>query len=147
MDDIIFGATNDSLCEDSSKLMYAKFKMSMIGESKFFFGLQIMQADEGIYIHQTKYVNELLKKFKMDDAKYMKTPMHLTSVLGLDEKSKKVGKKSKKVEEKTYREMIRSILYLTTSRLDIMFSVCFCAIFQKELGKFIYLLSNTYLGI
>ena len=53
MDDIIFGATNDSQCEDFFKLMQAEFEMSMMGELKFFIGLQIKQTDEGIYIHQT----------------------------------------------------------------------------------------------
>ena len=79
MDDIIFGATNDSQCEDFFKLMQAEFEMSMMGELKFFIGLQIKQTDEGIYIHQTKYMKELLKKFKMDDAKPIKTHMHPTT--------------------------------------------------------------------
>ena len=61
----------------------------------------------------------------MDNAKQMKTPMHTTTVLGLDDESKKM-------EEKTYKGMIRSLLYLTTSRPDIMFSVCLCAKFQKK---------------
>ena len=57
------------LCEDFSKLMQTKFEMSMMGEMKFFLGLQIKQTPQGIYIHQTKYVKELLKKFNMSDAK------------------------------------------------------------------------------
>ena len=69
MDDVIFGATNEMLCEDYSKLMQAEFEMSMMGELKFFLGLQIKQASKGIYIHQTKYVKELLKKFNMENAK------------------------------------------------------------------------------
>ena len=56
MDDIIFGATNEMLCEDFSKLMQIEFEMSMMGELKFFLGLQIKQTPKGIYIHQTKYV-------------------------------------------------------------------------------------------
>jgi len=69
MDDVIFGATNEMLCEDYSKLMQAEFEMSMMGELKFFLGLQIKQASKGIHIHQTKYVKELLKKFNMENAK------------------------------------------------------------------------------
>ena len=88
MDDIIFGATNNSLFEDFSKLMQAEFEMTMMRELKFFLGLQIKQIDEGIYIHQTKHMKELLKKFKMDDAKQMKTPTHPTTVLGLGKESK-----------------------------------------------------------
>nr|KYP32201.1 hypothetical protein KK1_047165 [Cajanus cajan] len=52
VDDIIFSATNESLCEDFSKLMQIEFQISMMGELKFFLGLQIKQPYEGIYIHQ-----------------------------------------------------------------------------------------------
>ena len=125
MDDIIFGATNEILYEDFSKLMQTEFEMSMMGELKFFVRLQIKQTPNGVYIHHTKYVKELLKKFNMNDAKEMKTLMHLTTYLGLDEESTK--------EDGTqYRAMIGSLLYLTSSRLDIMFSVCLCVRFQQE---------------
>jgi len=56
----------------------------MTGELKFFLGLQIKQTHNDIYIHQTKYVKELLKKFNMNDEKEMKTPMHPTTYLGLE---------------------------------------------------------------
>jgi len=67
-------------------------------------------------------VKELLKKFKMDDAKEMKTPMHHTTYFGLDEESTKV-------DGAQYRAMIFSLLYLIASRPNIMFSVCQCARF------------------
>jgi len=60
----------------------------MIGELKFFLRLQIKQIDDDIYIYQTNYAKELLKRFKMDDAKQMKTPMHPAPIIGLDQKSK-----------------------------------------------------------
>nr|KYP52574.1 hypothetical protein KK1_025528 [Cajanus cajan] len=123
--------------------------MSMMGELKFFLGLQIIQLDEGIKIHQTKYTRELLKTYKMEDAKPMKTPMHPSSTLGLDEDSPDVG-------STMYRGMVGSLFYLTTSRPDIMFSVWDCARFQvrpKEIHlqavKHIlrYLKGTTNLGI
>ncbi|KAL2327521.1 hypothetical protein Fmac_020948 [Flemingia macrophylla] len=125
VDDIIFGATNEVLCQEFSSMMQEEFEMSMMGELKFFLGLQILQSDEGIKIHQTKYIKELLKKFKMDDAKEMKTPMHPSSALALDEDSPNV-------DQTQYRAMIGSLLYLTASRPDIMFSVYVCARFQVE---------------
>ena len=125
MDDVIFGPTNEILCEDFAKLMQTKFEMSMMGELKFFLGLQIKQTPQGIYIHQTKYVEELLKKFNMSDAKEMKTPKHPTTHLGLD-------KESTKVNETQYRAMIGSLFYLIASRLDILFSVCLCDRYQKK---------------
>jgi hypothetical protein len=80
---------------------------------------------EGIFIHQEKYTNDILKKFKMDDCKPIKIPMPTNGHLDLDE-----GGKS--VDQKFYRYMIGFLLYLTASRLDIMFSVCMCARFQAN---------------
>ena len=73
IDDIIFRATKESLCKDFSYLMKSEFEISMMGELKFFLGPQIKQDSKGIYIHQQKYTKELLRKFKMEDAKPMKT--------------------------------------------------------------------------
>jgi hypothetical protein len=80
---------------------------------------------EGTFIHQEKYTSDILKKFKMDDCKPIKTPMPTNGHLDLDE-----GGKS--VDQKLYRSMIDSLLYLTASRPDIMFSVCMCARFQAN---------------
>ena len=99
------------LCEDFSKLMQIEFEMSMMGELKFFLGLQIKQTRNGIYSQQTLYMKELLKKFNMDDAKVMKTPMHPTTYLELDEKSKKV-------DETQYKAMIDH--FYTLQRLDLI---------------------------
>jgi len=104
--------------------MTSEFEMSMMGELKFFLGLQIQQTDEGIMIHQQKYIKELIKKFGMQDANPMDTPMVTDKKLTLD-------KDGKSVDETTYRGMIGSLLYLTASRPDIMFSVCVCARFQS----------------
>ena len=74
VDNIIFGATDEPFCHDFPMLMQEEFKMSMMGELKLFLGLQIKQTNNGIYIHQTKYVKELLKKFKLENAKEKKAP-------------------------------------------------------------------------
>src|ERR1044071_3882455 len=71
VDDIIFGSTNLSLVEKFKDLMSSEFEMSMIGELSFFLGLQITQREDGIQIHQQKYLKELLKRFKMEDCKSM----------------------------------------------------------------------------
>jgi len=77
VDDIIFGFTNASLCKEFSKLMHDEFEMSMMGELKFFLGIQVNQFKDGVYVHQTKYTKELLKKFKLEDCKVMNTSLHL----------------------------------------------------------------------
>jgi len=124
VDDIIFGSTNQSLCEEFSKCMHSEFEMSMMGELSFFLGLQIKQLKDGIFISQEKYTRDLLKRFKFNEGKIAKTPMSTTTKLDKDEKGKCV-------DIKIYRGMIGSLLYLTSSRPDIMFSVCLCARFQS----------------
>jgi len=61
VDDIIFGATNNDLCDEFAKLMRSEFEMSMMGELNFFLGLQIKQTSNRTMIYQQKYVKELLK--------------------------------------------------------------------------------------
>ena len=125
VDDIIFGSTNESLCKFFSNLMQSEFEMSMMGELNFFLGLQIKQGKEGTFVSQTKYCKELLKRFGMDNAKAMDTPMSTTCYLDKDEQGKNI-------DVKKYRGMIGSLLYLTASRPDIMFSVCMCARYQAN---------------
>jgi hypothetical protein len=122
---IIFGSTNKSTCEEFSWIMIQKFEMSMMGELKYFLGFQIKQLQEGTFISQTKYIQDILKKFVMKNAKPIKTPMGTNGHLDLD-----TGGKS--IDEKVYRSMIGSLLYLCASRPDIMLSVCMCARFQAK---------------
>jgi len=86
VDDIIFGSTNASLCKNNSKLMQDEFEMSMMGELKFFLGIPINQCKDGVYVHQSKYTKELLKKFKLEDCKQMNTSMHPTCTLSNEDK-------------------------------------------------------------
>ena len=74
VDDTLF-TKNDDLCEYFSVDMSKKFEMSMFGEIKFFVGLQIQHMKDGIYINQSKYIKEILKKFGMEDSKPVGTPM------------------------------------------------------------------------
>ncbi|KAK2396140.1 hypothetical protein QL285_057811 [Trifolium repens] len=97
----------------------------MMGELKFFLGIQINQGEDGTYMHQSKYTKELMKKFNLEDCKPMTTPMHSSCSLNKEE----VGGI---VNLKLYRGMIGSLLYLTTSRPDILYNVCLCARFQSD---------------
>ncbi|KAK9011528.1 hypothetical protein V6N11_044376 [Hibiscus sabdariffa] len=125
VDDIIFGSTNELLCQDFAKLMQGEFEMSMMGELSFFLGLQIKQRKDDIFINQAKYIKEKLKKFGFENVKPQATPMSSSIKLDKDEEGKCV-------DSKLYRSMIGSLLYLTASRPDIMFSVCLCARFQAN---------------
>jgi hypothetical protein len=125
VDDIIFGSTNKSTCEEFCRIMVQKFEMSMMWEFKYFLRFQIKQLQEGTFISQTKYIRDILKKFGMKNDKSIKTPMGTNGHLDLD-----TGGKS--VDQKVYRSMIGSLLYLCASRLDIMLSICMCARFQAN---------------
>ena len=105
--------------------MQNEFEMSMIGELNFFLGLQIKQSKDGLFINQSKYIRDLLKKFGMENSKPYGTPMATSTKLSKDEEGKSI-------DPTLYRGMIGSLLYLTASRPDIMFSVCMCARFQSS---------------
>jgi hypothetical protein len=103
--------------------MTDKFEMSMMGELRFFLGFQIKQHEDETFISQTKYTHDILKKFGMDKAKPIKTPMDTNEHLDID-----LG--GKLVDQKVYRSIIGSLLYLCAFRPDIMLSVCMCVRFQ-----------------
>jgi hypothetical protein len=102
--------------------MIQKFEMSMMGELKYFLGFQIKQLQEGTFICLTKYIQDIIKKFRMKNAKPIKTPMGTNGHLDLD-----TGGKT--VDQKVYWSMIGSLLYLCASRPDIILSVSMCARF------------------
>jgi hypothetical protein len=117
VDDIIFESTNKSSCEDFSRIMIHKFEMSMMGELKYFLRFQIKQLQEGTFISQIKYIQDILKKFGMKNAKPIETPMGTNGHLDLD-------KGGKSIDQKVYRSMIGSLLYFCASQPNIMHSVC-----------------------
>jgi hypothetical protein len=109
--------------------MQNEFEMSLLGELSFFLGLQISQSNQRIFISQTKYIREMLKRFRMEDCKLVITPMQTSCKLRKDDDSKST-------DQRQYRSMIGSLLYVKTSRLDVMQAVGKVARFQaapKEL--------------
>jgi hypothetical protein len=123
VDDIVFGSTNDRLSQKFAKDMQNEFEMSLLGELSFFLGLQICQSNQGIFISQTKYIREMLKRFGMEDCKLVTTPMQTSCKLRKDDDSKST-------DQRKYRSMIGSLLYVTTSRPDVMQAVGQVARFQ-----------------
>ncbi|GJU80154.1 putative ribonuclease H-like domain-containing protein [Tanacetum coccineum] len=123
VDDIIFGSTKKGMCIDFEKMMHKKFQMSSMGELTFFLGLQVTQKDDGIFISQDKYVDEILNKFGFSTVKTASTPMETSKPLMKDENAEDV-------DVHLYRSMIGSLIYLASSRPDIMFVVCACPRFQ-----------------
>ncbi|GJY91572.1 putative ribonuclease H-like domain-containing protein, partial [Tanacetum coccineum] len=123
VDDIIFGSTKKSWCDEFEALMKSRFQMSSMGELTFFLGLQVKQKPDGIFISQDKYVAEILKKFDFASVKTASTPIETQKPLVKDEEASDV-------DVHLYRSMIGSLMYVTASRPDIMFAVCACSRFQ-----------------
>nr|GEV33155.1 hypothetical protein [Tanacetum cinerariifolium] len=105
--------------------MVKHFEMSMMGEMKFFLGLQVNQFSNGIFINQSKYILDILKRFGMENCGTVPTPMVEQAKLKLD----LVGKQ---VDHTYYRNMIVSLMYVTSSRPDIMFVTCMCARYKAN---------------
>ncbi|GKC06287.1 retrovirus-related pol polyprotein from transposon TNT 1-94 [Tanacetum coccineum] len=121
--DIIFGSSKKELCVEFERLMKEKFQMSYMGEHAFFLGLQVKQKEDRIFISQDQYVVEILRKFNLTDVKSANTPVDTKKTLVKDTDGKDV-------DEHLYRSIIGSLMYLTTSRLDIMYAICVYARFQ-----------------
>nr|GEX73246.1 putative ribonuclease H-like domain-containing protein [Tanacetum cinerariifolium] len=115
VDAIIFGATNKDLCKSFEKLMKDKFHMSLMGELTFFLGLQVKQKKDGIFISQDKYIAKILRKFGLKKGKSASTPIDTEKPLLKDPDGKDV-------DVHTYRSMIGSLMYLTSTKPDIMFA-------------------------
>ncbi|GJR98121.1 putative ribonuclease H-like domain-containing protein [Tanacetum coccineum] len=120
VDDIIFGSTKKSWCDEFEALMKSRFQMSSMGELTFFLGLQVKQKEDGIFISHDKYVVEILKKFDFASVKTASTPIETQKPLIKDEEAADV-------DVHLYRSMIGSLMYLTAFRPDIMFAVCACS--------------------
>ncbi|GJS95963.1 putative ribonuclease H-like domain-containing protein [Tanacetum coccineum] len=123
VDDIILGSTKKSLCDEFEQIIHNRVQMSLIGELTFFLGLQVKQKEDGIFISQDKYVGEILKKFGFSSVRIASTPMETNKALTKDEDGEGA-------DDHLYRSMIGSLMYLTSSIPDIMFSVCACLGFQ-----------------
>nr|GEY65323.1 retrovirus-related Pol polyprotein from transposon TNT 1-94 [Tanacetum cinerariifolium] len=125
VDDIIFAASTLELCDLFANLICFKFKMSMMGKISFFLGLQISQSPIGIFINQSKYALESLKKYGFESCDPVDTSMVEKSKLDED-------KERKAIDPSHYRGMIGTLLYLTASRHDLQFAICMCAWYQAR---------------
>jgi hypothetical protein len=125
VDDIIFSASSHVLVLSFQEMMEKEFQMSMMEELTFFLGIQVKQMKQGTFVHQAKYTKNLIRKFAMADARPVSTPMSTMTALDPDEDGEAVN-------QREYRSMIGSLLYLTATQLNIEFIVCLCACFQTS---------------
>jgi hypothetical protein len=112
MYDIIFGGSSHTLVSRFQEMMESEFQISMMGELTFFLGIQVKEMKQGTFMHQTKYTKDLIKKFNMAELKPKSTPMSTATSLGPDEDSEVI-------DQREYRSMISSLLYLTATQPNI----------------------------
>nr|GEW71325.1 hypothetical protein [Tanacetum cinerariifolium] len=125
VDDIVFGSTNPMYTKLFSDLMKSRFKMSMMEEMTFFFGLHVNQSPCGIFMNQSDYVLEILKKYGMETCDPIGTPMEIKDKLDLDQNRTLV-------DAMKYHSMIVTLMYLTSSKPDILHATCLCARYQAK---------------
>ncbi|GJT12755.1 retrovirus-related pol polyprotein from transposon TNT 1-94 [Tanacetum coccineum] len=128
VDDIIFASNDPKACDIFSNEMSSKFQMSMMGQMSFFLGLQVSQSPGGIFINQSKFSLEILKKFGMDSCDPVDT--HMVDRLKLDEDPLGIP-----VDQTRFQSMVGSLMYLTAKRPDLVFAVCMCARYQASPTK------------
>jgi hypothetical protein len=122
---LFFDSSSHTLVSIFQEIMENEFQMSMMGELTFFLGIQVKQTKEDIFIHQAKYTKDLMKKFNMAELKSMTTPMSMATALDPDENGDVI-------DQREYRSIIDSLLYLTVTRSDIQFTVCLCTHLQTS---------------
>nr|GEV35838.1 retrovirus-related Pol polyprotein from transposon TNT 1-94 [Tanacetum cinerariifolium] len=125
VDDIIFGFTQPMYIQLFSDLMKSRFKMSTMEEMMFFLGLQVNQSPCGIFINQSKYVLEILNKYGMESCDLIGTLIEIKDKLDLDQNGTLV-------DATKYHSMIGALMYLTSSRPDIIHATCLCARYQAK---------------
>jgi hypothetical protein len=106
VDDIIFGGSSHTIVSRFQEMIESEFQMPMMGELTFFLGIQVKQTKQGTFVHQAKYTKDLMKKFNMAELKPVSTPMSSAASLGPDEDGETV-------DQREYRSMIGSLMYLT----------------------------------
>ncbi|GJW67816.1 retrovirus-related pol polyprotein from transposon TNT 1-94 [Tanacetum coccineum] len=125
VDDIIFGSTNPRYTQLFADLMESRFEMSMMREMMFSLGLQVNQSPRGIFINQSNYMLEILKKYGMETCDPIRTQMEIKHKLDLD-------KNRTLVDATKYRSMIGALMYLTSSKPNIIHATCLCARYQAK---------------
>ena len=125
VDDLLFIGNDVKMMQNFKQDMMQAYEMSDLGLLNYFFGIEVSQVKEGIFISQKKYTKSILQKFKMMDCRSVTIP------LASNEKFRK-DDGEKKVNSSLFRSLIGSLLYLTSTRQDIMFAASLLSRFMQE---------------
>ncbi|KAI5348631.1 hypothetical protein L3X38_001518 [Prunus dulcis] len=131
VDDIVYTGSSDEMMKEFKAEMMCKYEMSDLGLLHHFLGMGVTQTEGSIFIHQKKYALTLLDKFGLKDCKSVSTP-----VVATDKLKREDG--SDTADESLFRKIVGSLLYLTATRPDIMFSACLLARFMHNPSKMHY---------
>lgn len=116
VDDLIFTGNDNGMFDDFKNSMMNEFEMSDLGKMHYFLGLEVVQSDDGFFVSQKKYVQDILDRFEMKNCNSSNTPVEFGLKLSKDEEGKKVN-------STLYKQIVGSLMYLTATRPDIIYAV------------------------
>jgi len=125
VNDIVFGGMSNKMVQHFVHQMKSEFEISLVGELNYFLGLQVKQMEDTMFISQSKYAKNIVKKFGLENSSHKRTPATTHLKLSKDENGVAV-------DQSLYKSMIESLIYLTKSRPDITFVVGVCGRYQAE---------------
>ncbi|XP_044482003.1 uncharacterized mitochondrial protein AtMg00810-like [Mangifera indica] len=125
VDDLLITSSNPKDIEEFKMSIMKEFEMTDLGKIKYFLGLEVSQEMDGIFICQSKYTQEILKKFFMENCKPTATPLVLNAKLRKNDGNKRA-------DETKFRSLVGSLMYLTTTRPDLMYSTSLLSRFMQE---------------
>ena len=128
VDDLIFTGNCTAMFDEFKKSMMDEFEMTDLGMMHYFLGIEIVQSDDGIFLSQKKYVGEILDRFQMNDCNPVNTSVECGLKLHKDPEGKKVN-------NTLYKQIVGSLMYLTATRLDIMYSVSLISRYMENLTE------------
>ncbi|KAM1349822.1 hypothetical protein EV1_003832 [Malus domestica] len=125
VDDLVYTGSSRNMILNFKNDMMRKYEMSNLGMLHYFLGISIIQSNDGIFITQKKYAKTLLEKFKMVGCKPVATPLVVNEKFQREDGSGDA-------DESVYRSLVGSLLYLTTTRPDIMYAASLLSRFMHK---------------
>lgn len=136
VDDLVF--TRDLSIDDFKTKMKREFDMTNLGLLKYFLGIEVTQSEDGIFICQYKYAKDILKRFRMKNCKLVVTPIAIGTKLSKDVHGLYI-------DLTLFKQLVGSLMYLTATRLDIMFGVSLISRFMESLKSTHWLVGKRIL--
>ncbi|CAM8990990.1 unnamed protein product [Rhodiola kirilowii] len=125
VDDLIFTGSSEEMFIEFKEAMTRQFEMTDMGLMSYFLGIEVEQADSGIFISQKKYAKDILKRFKFEGMKAVRTPVA--------ERMEMMKEGTGELVNPTYfKSIVGSLRYLTSTRPDIVYGVGLISRFMEK---------------